>query len=197
MSLFRIGLILLAVFALTGVSRSIEAWAPAIVVKMDATWQKVCDRTFIRQRAVVTNYTVKELCFTKSVCGSDKLLAVEDDKGSGVAFGLSCGRSASDVGDRIEDPWSEFVVVRSHHDKSFDYAGDATIVQDLDGPEQNLTKERQYRGRAQFGYVRCEDLRALCPGEKCRWSELEKRMEREVLPRVVVRHVADTCPKVK
>jgi hypothetical protein len=197
MSLFRVVLILLAAIALTGVSRSFETWAPAIVVKMDATWQEVCGRTVIRQHAVVTNYTVKELCFTKRVCGSDKLLAVEDDKGSGVAFGMSCGRSASDVGDRIEDPWSVFVVVRSHHDRTFDYEGEASIVPDIDGPEQFLSKERQYRGRAQFGYVRCEDLRALCPGEKCRWSELEKRMEREVLSRVVVRHVADTCPGVK
>ena len=197
MSLFRVVLILLAAIALTGVSRSFETWAPAIVVKMDATWHQVCGRTFIRQDAVVTNYTVKELCFTKRVCGSDKLLAIEDDKGSQVAFGSSCGRSPGDVGDRIEDPWSVFAVVHSHHDRSFEYGGAASVVPDIDGPEQFLSKERQYRGRAQFGYVRCEDLRALCPGEKCRWSELEKRMEREVLSRVVVRHVADTCPKVK
>lgn len=77
MPLFRLGLILLTTIALTGVSLSIEVWAPAIEVSMRATWQNVCGRTFVKQHAVVTNHTVKDPCFTKRVCGSDKLLKIE------------------------------------------------------------------------------------------------------------------------
>ena len=195
MSLFRIGLILLATIALTGVSRSIEVWAPAIEVSMRATWQNACGRTFVKQRAVVTNHTVKDLCFTKRVCGSDKLLKIEDDQGTPVAYGLSCGRSASDMGDRIEDPSSLFVTLRQGDSHTFYRGGAASIVKDLDSPEQPLSKDRRYRGHTEIGYARCSDVKRICPGDLCRWSNLERVTTWERVTNVAVTYVGTWCPK--
>ena len=193
MSSFRVGLIVLAIIALTGVARSFEAWAPAIVVRMQATWQEACGRTFIRQRATVTNYTVSDLCFTKRVCGTDKLLSIKDDQGTPVAFGFSCGRSAD--GDRIEDPSSVFVEVGSHDDITFGFGGAAGIIIDLDAPDENLSRERRYRGQTEIGYARCADLKRNCPGELCRWSNVARIMTWERVADVDVSYAGKWCPK--
>jgi len=193
MSLFRVVLILLAAIALTGVSRSIEVWAPAIEVSMRATWQNACGRTFVKQHAIVTNHTVKDLCFTKLVCGSDKLLKIEDDQGVSVAYGLSCGRSAS--GDRIEDPSSLFVVLRHGDSHTFYRGGAASIVTDLDSPEQPLKKDRRYRGHTEIGYARCSDVKRICPDDLCRWSNLERVTTWERVANVAVTYVGTWCPK--
>ena len=195
MPLLRLGLILLTTIALTGVSRSIEVWAPAIEVSMRATWQNVCGRTFVKQHAVVTNHTVKDLCFTKRVCGSDKLLKIEDDLGTPVAYGLSCGRSARDVGDRIEDPSSLFVALRQGDSHTFYRGGAASIVTDLDSPEQPLSKDRRYRGHTEIGYARCSDVKRICPGDLCRWSNLERVTTWERVTNVAVTYVGTWCAK--
>lgn len=145
-----------------------------IRLSVDASWRMTCKRSYVRQAVKVTNSSDVDLCFLPRICGSEMLLRIIDDRGEPVSYGFSCGRS--------EDPFriqlTELRMLKPGDSLTFAYESYAAVVPLSDSPDEPLSPSRRYTGTTTVSVTTCHEVRAVCPGSKCRWDNVVLRTEK-------------------
>ena len=162
-------------------------------VSVQAQWQLACGRSFIKQQIVITNNSSITWCAIAGVCNAEKLLAVKDDRGVGVAFGRSCGRSTAP----LQSFLSRLVDIKPGESRTFYFGGPGAIIRSLDMPDENMSRARSYAGSTSLAVVKCDAARSICPGVDCSWENLAAK---EIIQTISIRDVhvpyqGQSCPR--
>lgn len=140
-------------------------------VRVDAHWQLVCGRSYIRQKVVVVNKSKKRLCIRRGICNQNKLLSIVGSDGSRVVYGYSCGRPLSQPF-TVADHLNSLEQLAPNRRRSYDFAMRAVTYPDDDNDprEFNMSPNLTYRGATSVEVTDCDAAASVCPSGRCSWE---------------------------